>query len=195
MWNDKFVNELELPMGAWLRSMTNVKQRVDGLWSQRRACVGPNGNIWCCGHKVGFRWITLQPVCECVWVKPLLSNKIHLQRIFICLPLTMRCVLHLFEMSQILPNCHTCNLRVKPAWIVLWSRFSGIMQPQEGSVVLWNILLCLLDFCGAERQNWKRSRKDCRWDGCLATVSFLNNGIINALTLIKADMWRNFALR
>lgn len=31
MWNDKFVNELDLPMGAWLRSMTNVKQRVDIL--------------------------------------------------------------------------------------------------------------------------------------------------------------------
>lgn len=33
MWNDKFVNELELPMGALLQSMTDVKQRVDGLWS------------------------------------------------------------------------------------------------------------------------------------------------------------------
>lgn len=28
MWNDKFVNEFELPMGALWRSMTNVKQRV-----------------------------------------------------------------------------------------------------------------------------------------------------------------------
>lgn len=65
MWNDKFVNELELPMGAWLRSMTNVKQRVDGLWSQRRACVGPNGRIWCCGHEVGLLFNLCVSVCEC----------------------------------------------------------------------------------------------------------------------------------